>query len=184
MLFGAAAIARPMVVTIYGGAYAPAATLLVWLAAYRVVDTQLSPVAATISGLDRPELNTVVSGVSLVANVVLGVVLAFEFGTLGIVVATVVTTVADYLVRLYFLRKLVPSQIFPVQEIGLQLLSAAVMGAVVFTLREWIPVRGWVKLTLLIGVGATVYGLVLTGTSQTIRVTVQGVLSDIVGSEL
>jgi O-antigen/teichoic acid export membrane protein len=183
MLFGAAAIARPMVVTIYGGEYAPAATLLVWLAAYRVVDTQLSPVAATIAGLDRPELNTVVSGVSLVANVALGVVLAFEFGALGIVVATVVTTAADYLVRLHFLRRLVPSRVFPVQELSLQLLSAAVMGAIVFTLREWFPVRGWLELVILISVGAAVYGLVLTSTSRTIRVTIQEVISDIVDSE-
>lgn len=177
---GVLVLSTPLVVTVYGTAFAPAAPLLVGLAAYRVIGSQLSLIGSSLDGLNFPELNTAVSAVSLVANVALGVWLAFRMGPLGVVIATVVTAAADYLLRLYFLSRIATRPAFPAGELGKQVAASALMGAVVWGSLQFLAVRSWVDLVVLVGLGVLVYGTSLVAISSAVRQTARSVFEDAV----
>ena len=81
--------ATALVVTVYGPEYTLGASLIVGIAAYRVLSTQTTPLSQTLNGLDSPDVNMRASSVALVVNITLGVVLTLLFGPIGVVVATI-----------------------------------------------------------------------------------------------
>lgn len=176
IFFGALAIPKPLVVTIYGGEYAAAASLLVGLALYRVVRTQSAPMVQAVNGLDIPDVNMRLSFVTLVLNVVLGVVLVYLFGAIGVVVATVVAESLRYVVLSLLLKRKLPNlTLFPrtlLEQIGM----GAAMFVVVAVAHSVVTVRSWLDLTLLLALGAGVYGLGLLAISGQLRHTIGSVL--------
>ena len=176
IFFGALAMPQKIVVTFYGGDYAQAATLLVGIALYRVVRTQSVPLVQAINGIDRPDIHMRISGVALAFNVVLGIVLTLRFGAIGVVIATIAAEVLIYAAIAYVVRSeidgigLLPRTLL--EQVG----AGVVMYAVVVAARDFIPVRSWVDLVLLVGVGAATYSLVLLVVSSQLRFTIASVL--------
>jgi len=178
IFFGALVLARPVVVTVYGPDYGTAASLLVGLALFRLVETQTAPLRQSLNGLDRPDINVRVSAVTLALNVVLGVVLTLEYGSIGVVVATVIAEALRYVWLARVLRRQLPdSELLP-RTLAEQAGAAALMAVVVVSLHGIVPVRSWVDLSLLLAVGAAVYGTTLLAASEPLRHTVVAVLGD------
>lgn len=176
IFFGALAIPKPLIVTFYGGEFAAAAPLLVGLAFYRVVRSQSAPMVESVNGLDMPDVNMRLSIVTLALNVVLGVALVYRFGAVGVVAATVVAESVRYAVLAGLLkRRLEALTLFPrtlLEQIGM----GAVMFVVVAGLHRVVAVRSWLDLSVLLVVGAGVYGLGLLAVSDQLRHTIGSVL--------
>lgn len=178
MVVGAFALSEPLVVTLYGPAYAEAATFLVGLAVYQLVTTQRGPLSRTIDAVDRPDVNTVLSVLTLGINVVLGVALVFELGGIGVVVATVIAESIRYAVSAAYVRRTLPEVDLLPRTLLEQAGAAAVMGGVVLVLRGTVPIQRWYHLLVVVAVGAFVYGGVLLVGSRKLRVTVRGVIRE------
>ncbi|PSP79653.1 polysaccharide biosynthesis protein [Halobacteriales archaeon QS_1_68_20] len=179
IFFGALAIARPIVVTVYGGEYAAAATLLIGLALYQILRTQRAPLSRTLGGLDRPNLNLWIAAVTLAFNVVVGVWLVLRVGVVGVVVATVLAESLQYLATAALVKRAVPEVSLLPRALLEQVAAGAVMFVAVSLVHTVVAVRSWFDLGVLLGVGGVVYFAVLLAASGRFRVTVRSVLEDL-----
>lgn len=176
IFFGAAAIPRPLIVTLFSPQYADAADLLVGLALYRVIAAQTSPVSSAVSGMDRPDVVKRASVIALAFNVIVGVALTAQIGALGVVVATVLAESLRYGVLARRLKQLAPDVDLLPRTLGGQVGSAVVMYAAVVLVRSHLPVDSWVDLCLLLGVGGATYAAVLLSVSRSLRITIGSVV--------
>lgn len=178
VFFGALVLSRPLVVTVYGPEYSPAAPLLIGLAAFRVFETQRSVLTQTVQGIDRPELNVKIGAATLLVNVILGVLLTIQIGASGVVVATVVAEGLSYVAIAVIVRREIPDVELLPRTLVKQVAAAVVMAGVVVATRQVVPIASWVHLLGVVGFGALVYGITLLAISARLRFTVRSVLED------
>lgn len=178
LFFGALTIGTPVVVTVYGSQFAEAGSYIAGLALYRLISSQRRILGATINGLDRPELNLRVSTFVFALNVAIGVALFYIVGPIGVVVATVVSAAVGYVLRAYFVRSLLPTVTLVPWPLVHQFASGLLMGVTVFGVRELRPLRGWMAVLTIVGLGVVVYFTALTLFSPPFRKTVRGVAKD------
>ncbi|MFC4543256.1 lipopolysaccharide biosynthesis protein [Halosolutus amylolyticus] len=176
MLFGALAMPEVLVVTAFGPEYADAASLLVGLALFQVANTQSGPLTSAIGGIDRPEINTRISAVTLSLNVVLGVALTLAFGAIGVVIATVIAETLRYVLSARVVKRELPDVVLLPRTLGEQVAASVLMFVVVFSLVRTIAIDQWYVLLGVVAVGAAVYSLVLVAISRKLRVTISGIV--------
>ncbi|QLG48858.1 lipopolysaccharide biosynthesis protein [Natrinema halophilum] len=176
MFFGAAVMPELLVVTAYGAEYGDAAMLLVGLALYQVVSTQSGPLMSTLSGIDRPDINTWISAATLSLNVVLGVALTLTYGAIGVVIATVAAETVQYVLAAAVVKRELPAVVLFPRTLVEQVAAAVLMAVVVFFLLRAVPVDRWYHLLAVVSAGAVVYSTALLTISQKLRVTIEGVV--------
>ncbi|WP_266075059.1 lipopolysaccharide biosynthesis protein [Haladaptatus caseinilyticus] len=173
IFFGSLALSESLVVTVYGPDYRNAALLLVGLAGYRVIRTQSGPLMQAVNGLDRPDVAMRLSAVSVVVNLVLGVVLTLRFGPIGVVVATIIAETCLYLGGLLFLRQVV-SRLAPISRPMIeQIGSSLAMFVVVAMTRASFSITSWIDLAVLVSLGGGVYVGILLVVSPGVRRTLE-----------
>lgn len=180
LFFGAVALSREVVVTIYGGEYVEASGFLVGLALYQVLATQTSIYQRTISGINRPDLEFRIDGATLVFNVTVGVALLFAMGAIGVVVATVFAELIRLLLSVWAARRIVPD----IESLPRPLFEQTLAGIAMFlglkAVQRVVPVTSWVDLVLVVGFGVFLYGAVLLGISSHARNTLHSIYTDAV----
>lgn len=176
MFFGALAFPTEIVVTVYGPEYRDAALLLVGLAFYQVVNTQKDILRETVSGLDRPDAVMRITVTALAFNVVVGVGLILLFGAVGVVVATVLSGVLQYVLFRRTVNATVPAVTFLPRSLVNQFVAGGVMFVVVALSARVVDVASWVHLALLVGTGAAVYFAVYGLLDSAFRTTFVAVL--------
>jgi O-antigen/teichoic acid export membrane protein len=173
LFFGALPLAHPLVVTIYGSEYSPAAPFLIGLALYRVLSTQRAIYHRTLNGIDRPDLGLRADALTLVFNIVVGVGLISLVGAIGVVVATILSEAIRLIVAFRYVRQ----QISGISHLPRPLLeqfgSGLVMSGVVAGLAHSLSVTSVFVLLGIVGAGAGVYGGVLAVVSSHFRSTVR-----------
>lgn len=92
LLFGTALIAvgRPVIELWAGQAAVPSLALLVWLAAIPVVQGVLLPPGRLLTALNRTRLNALTGLANAVVNLVASLLLAREFGAVGVAMGTTI----------------------------------------------------------------------------------------------
>jgi O-antigen/teichoic acid export membrane protein len=184
LFFGALALSRELVVTIFGGSYSSAAPYLVGLALYQVCATQTSIHQRALNGIDRPDLELRIDGSTLAFNIVVGLLLLFEIGAIGVVVATVLAELVRLALTAWATTRLVPDiQVVP-RPLVHQAVAAAVMFGVVELASRSLPVRSWVHLSVLVTLGGVVYMAGLFAISGHARSTARSLVGDSVGALL
>ncbi|WP_435178030.1 oligosaccharide flippase family protein [Halorussus sp. AFM4] len=176
IFFGAVALAEPLVVTVYGPAYAEAGTLLVAIALYRLVRTQNEPLLQTLDGLDRPDVTMRLSVAALAVNIAFGVALTLAVGPVGVALSTVLAECVRYGWAARVVRRETAGVELLTRPFLEQVATGLVMFLVVAGLHRVVPVRSWLHLGLLVGVGAVTYGATLFAISSQLRYTVGTVL--------
>jgi len=131
---------------------------------------------SVIYGIDRPDINTRVSALTLAINVALGVALTLAYGAIGVVVATtaVAETLRYALSAVVVKRELSSVVLFP-RTLGEQFAAGAVMFVVVVAAERAVPIDHWYQLLAVVALGAAVYGVTLTAIRK-LRVTIRGVV--------
>ncbi|WP_134670605.1 oligosaccharide flippase family protein [Halorussus marinus] len=178
ILFGAAAIPTELMTVIFGTEARPGWTALVGLAVFQVFNTYRLPFDNVISGMNRPDLRFRVSLFTLAVNAPLAIVLGFEYGLIGVVIATIIAEVIRVLTYLGIAYRLFGQLMLPWQLVE-QTSAGLVMFGVVVALSEAVAITGWVSLVAVVGAGAVTYFAVLVVVSSHFRVTVRNVLADL-----
>ena len=176
IFFGALAIPEELIVTFYTPEFLSAVPLLVGIALYRVVRTQSLPLTNVVDGLDRPDLNFRISLVALGINIIAGVFLVRFLGAIGVVVATLGAESIRYLATGWAVRRELSGVRFLPRTLLEQLGAGAIMFAVVNYAAELAPVDSWLDLSVLLALGAAVYGGMLLGISSQLRLTIGSIL--------
>ena len=176
IFFGAVALAEPLVVTVYGPAYAEAGTLLVAIALYRLVRTQNEPLLQTLDGLDKPNVTMRLSVAALGVNIAFGVALTLAIGPVGVALSTVLAECVRYVWAARVVRRETSGVELLTRPLLEQVATGLVMLLVVVGLHRVVPVRSWLHLGFLVGVGAVTYAGTLFAISSQLRYTVGTVL--------
>lgn len=127
ILFGSLALSTPIMDLFYGPEYREASTLLVGIAAYRVLESQTMPLHSGLDGLDLPQLNAYLSVGTIVLNITLGVLLIDHIGMVGIVIATFIAKGLDYLTLLYFLNTRFSQFVGVSRSLAIQIIASVAM---------------------------------------------------------
>ncbi|QRV13994.1 oligosaccharide flippase family protein [Haloterrigena salifodinae] len=180
LFFGAVALSREIIVTIYGGEYANAATFLIGLALYQVFATQTSIYQRTISGIDRPDLELQIDTITLVFNVVSGILLIFIVGSIGVVIATIFAEFIRLVLSARSVRALIPNIESVPRPLIEQVGASMVMFVGVEVGQSVLRVQSWIDLGALVGLGVLLYGGVLLGISNHVRNTLLLLCEDII----
>lgn len=178
IFFGALAMSNDLLVTVFGSQYAGAGEILIGLALFQIVKMQSSQLQSTIAGLDRPHINTQIGLVVLALNIIIGYMLIFEYDIIGVVVATVVSEFVRYAILSYTIKQYLPEVNLFTRPLRHQLIAGAVMFALVDRAHSIIRVSWWAELLVLIGLGGTIYFTLLIIISESLRVTIRGILAD------
>lgn len=179
---GVVLLNRELIVTIFGSEYASAWILLVVLAAYRVVATQSQPMINALNGLDRPDVAMRITGTTVAGNIVLGVGLTLVVGSIGVVIATLLSEIARYVAAIVMLRREIPSFALVPQAVKKQIIVALVMGGAVWVAQQFVSIASWMHLGILIGTGVGVYVALLVSISPQLRRTTRAAVSNLADS--
>ena len=166
-----AVIVGDVVLTIYGHAYTKGHQVLVVLIVARLFYAYLTQFLVTISALDHPEINFRINGIFLIANLVLNVVLIDLYGWIGAAFATAASTLIALGLGYRSLSRLIEIRI-PTEELGRQIVSALLMGVIVYSGRELIG-DSLTVILLLVLVGAAIYFGIFATISPQFRQTVR-----------
>lgn len=177
IFFGALAIPEKLVVTAYGPEYRSAAVLLIGLALYQIFNTQSTVFGDIIAGLDRHNANLKISVVAFTVNIILGYLLILRYGALGVVAATVVASVVEYVAAAYLLTRF--DTTFISKTVLQELLAGALMYTVLVTLSTVINIDSWYSLLLVVASGGLLYFGVLIAISMRIRTVIRSVLNTV-----
>ncbi len=133
----------------------------------------------TLNGIDRPDLAFRANAVFIVANIVLNIILVYTIGWVGAAIATAISAGIGFVFGFYYTRRHVGFSI-PYGEISRQWIAALLMGIVIYATRDfgearwtWVDDFNAVFVVLLVGLGATVYFILLLGISSKFRNTVR-----------
>jgi O-antigen/teichoic acid export membrane protein len=101
-----AALATQAIPLLYGEAFRPSIMALLWLLPGIVVFTIATVLAAYIAGIGKPQLNLLVSGLSLVVTIALDMALIPKLNIVGAAIASTVSyTVSALLLIVFFMRE-------------------------------------------------------------------------------
>lgn len=120
----------PRLLRIYGPEFATGALVLQLLIAAIVVYSYQNQLLTGLNGIDRPDLSLRVNTTYVATNIVLNVVLVWQFGWTGAAVATLLSATLGTLLGYRYLAQVVSFTV-PVGEVGRQVVAATLMGALV-----------------------------------------------------
>lgn len=178
VFFGALAIPEQLIVTAYGGEYRSGAILLVGIALYRVFETQRLILAGTLKGLDRPRIVMRVDAFALALNILVGIMLVYAVGPVGVVLATVLAEASRYVLSAYLIRDYIGNVSFVPRPLKEQLVAGAVMLGVVELSATVVNNNSWFDTGLLVGTGGIVYVGILFVISTNFRLTLRSLYED------
>ncbi|WP_323172602.1 polysaccharide biosynthesis C-terminal domain-containing protein [Natrialba sp. PRR66] len=165
------ALVGDVILTIYGPGFETGYYILLVLTFARLLYGYMRQFLNTIDAIDRPDLTFAVNAVFVVTNLVLNVVLTWQFGWYGAATATTFSSGLGLVLGYYYATQVVDVTV-PVAEISKQCFAAVVMAAVVLLGR--LVIGNSLPIVIgLVGLGATVYFLVLLGLSEEFRTTVR-----------
>ncbi|WP_265112469.1 polysaccharide biosynthesis C-terminal domain-containing protein [Halosolutus halophilus] len=164
------AVVGDIVLRIYGQGFQTGYYILLVLTFARLLYGYQGQFLNTLDAIDRPDLTFRINAVFVAANLVLNVLLTWQFGWYGAAAATTASAALGLTLGYHYASN-VMNVVVPLSEIGKQWAAAGVMAAVVYGLRllvgDALPV-----VVVLVGVGTAVYFAVLLALSREFRTTV------------
>lgn len=151
IVFGIAALAPEIILTIYGSAFASSITPLKISIFGLIFIFLYFPVGAFLNASDRQSVNTFFMGLTMVANIILNLWLIPRFGAVGASIAAVSTNAFLWLGTLLWAYRLVHPTAAALNTLIKTLLAAMAMTVVVVQLKQ---ILAW---PLVVPIGGLVY---------------------------
>lgn len=160
LFFGSIGVAEPLITVLYGTEYLPASALLVGVAGFRLFQSQNQIMNSAITGLDLPQKALRVTVFAFTINVLLGVYLTIQYGSIGVVVATLAAEATSFIILTYIIRKEMGTTPISMPQY-VQFLGGIAILVTVFIAKGYVLADTYLGLGILLGAGAAVYALVL-----------------------
>lgn len=166
-LFGAVVIGERLL-EIYRPSFGKGAPILVILIFAYVGDVYATQFVNTLNAIDRPDVTYHVNILFILSNLVLNVILIWQFGWFGAAVATAFSTWLRATLSYVELERYVGRPDVPFSAIRWEVAASAVMAFLVWNLNQFAPGTR-VYTFLLVMVGATVYTALMVILSPLVR---------------
>lgn len=150
--FGTLVLSREILVHVFDPEFGAAWLALIVIMAGKIPSGVQSLAGNALYGLNKPKYVTVATVVTITANLVLNVVLIWQFGILGAALGTMSAVTIGTTIRTYYLSQFIEIRV-PYDELGWCALAAAGMGLTLYVMKSVVPVDNLVS----------VFGFVVTG---------------------
>lgn len=165
------ALVGDIVLQVYGRGFDTGYYILLILTFARLLYGYQGQFLTTLDAVDRPDLTFRINAVFVAVNLVLNILLTWQYGWYGAAAATTASAAIGLTLGYYYTSRVMDT-VVPLAEIGKQWLAAGAMVVIVYPLRtvvgESLPI-----VTVLVGIGTGVYFCVLLVLSGEFRTTVQ-----------
>lgn len=171
ILFGAMAIPKELLRTVFGPNYSGAGLVLIGLAMFQVVQAFSNPLTSVLEGIEEIQIEYRASLTGVLVSIPLALLLGWTYGVVGIVVSTIIAEMVLVVIYQLAIREKFGEFVFP-RPIFEQIFSGTVMFVTVHLVEKEFPITGWPRLLIVVGFGAIVYFGVLLAVSSHFRNTV------------
>lgn len=156
------------VLEIFGPEFSQGGIILLILITARLSNAFSAQFQNTLQAVDRPDLGFRSNAAFIVANLVLNLSLIPIFGWYGAAIATSLSSVLILLLSYYYVNSVLSEVVFPLTEMGKEVVASLVMVVPVYLLTQAVSTRA-VTTVGIVFVGAAVYTLVIVRLSPRIR---------------
>ena len=158
--FGTVLFSREILGFIFGAEYTEAWLVLIILMFDKILQAVQIIIGRSLQAIDKPDKAARATIVSVVTNVVLNIVLIWEFGIVGAAVATVTASIVNDVLHFGYLRRYLSVRI-PVREILECLFAAVVMSVILILITRVNEVDGVTELATVVVFGGVVYSVLV-----------------------
>jgi O-antigen/teichoic acid export membrane protein len=169
--FGSLVIGKPLLTEVFGVAYESATPFLVGLAVFQVIVTQTTPLIQTLNGIDKVRVTVPITAVTLAINALLGFALITTIGPVGVVVATIIAQVVQYILSLVALMRTVGT-FLPITRLHIVEIIAGLSMAIVLYLIP-VQIEGNIIVASSVVLGSFIYFSIILSLSKRSRNFVQ-----------
>ncbi|MDB9252931.1 flippase [Halorubrum ezzemoulense] len=157
-LFGGLLLSEEILGLVFGEEFTAAWLALIILLAGKLPRAIRQIAGKSLLGLDRPDLVTHAAIVDIIANLLLNLVLIWQFGIVGAALGTVLSMTLGTIHRTYYLSQFVKIRI-PYNELGWCLLSSVAMYGILYMAKSTVEVNSISYLFVFVFTGAALYGV-------------------------
>jgi len=154
--FGSLLLSREILGLLFGQEFVFARAVLIVFMGINFIQAVTGIVARVLRAIDHPELVAKSRVVSILINIVLNVILIWQFGIIGAAFATGIALTIYTALSLMYLSRYVEIR-FPYYEIGWCVVASAGMTAAVAGVRLLIEINSLPRLFTIVGFGALIY---------------------------
>ena len=156
--FGGLLLSEEILGLIFGEEFTAAWLALIILLAGKLPRAIRQIAGKSLLGLDRPDLVTHAAIVDIIANLLLNLILIWQFGIVGAALGTVLSMTLGTIHRTYYLSQFVKIRI-PYNELGWCLLSSVAMYGILYIAKNTVEINSIIHLFGFIFAGAVLYGV-------------------------
>ena len=109
-----------------------------------------------LNAIDRPDLAAIAATISAVLNLLLNVVLIWQYGIVGAAIGTTTSFMMNTLLHAYFLNQFLEIRL-PLFQAGWSIIASVAMGIFVFVVRSTVEPTGMLSLLGIVLLGTMVY---------------------------
>lgn len=169
ILFGSLAIGEWIVVTVYTNEFLIASTILPYLALLKVLISQRDIYLSVFNAINKPEKILKIGFVSILANIIFGVLLFYIVGYIGVVIASVIAGFIGLVYSHRELKKHIDSIKIVNKNLAYEIFAGIVMYIIVYILRTQVLQFNLIGTIIAILTGGIFYFGVLYIVSANIR---------------
>lgn len=146
--------------TLFGAEFTVATLALVILSSEKILQSIHIVLGQSLQAIDRPDLAAYATVVAVVINLILNVVLIWEYGITGAAIATTVSFAVNTALHAYYVNQFLDIR-FPTSETLWSIIAATIMGAAVYAVNSLVTIHNILDLLVVVSFGAAVYVVVL-----------------------
>lgn len=154
--FGSLVLSREILGLVFGPEFEAVWLALIIIMAGKIPSAVRVLFGEALNGLDRPRYTTIATGVAMMTNLALNVVLISQFGVVGAAIGTMTAIAVGMTVRTVFLSRFIRIGV-PYDELGWCFAASAAMGAVLYAAKTMVAIDSIVTLFVFVLTGALLY---------------------------
>ncbi|MGB9963262.1 polysaccharide biosynthesis C-terminal domain-containing protein, partial [Halobacterium sp. MBLA0001] len=174
---GTLILSEDLLSILYGPKFTIAGMTLIILAGEKIFQSIHSILGRVLWGIDRPDVAAYMITISIATNLILNVILIWQFGIVGAAVATTGASIVLAGLQLRYVRRYITID-FPLKETAWSIVASCIMGGAIHLAKLNIEIDSLLPLFSLILFGVLIYVVVILLYSP-IRITIQQVLNPI-----
>ena len=164
------ALVGDVVLRIYGDGFTQAYYILLILTFARLLYGYQGQFLTVLNAIDKPNITFRINVVFVTTNLILNIILIWQYGWYGAAVATTISAMIGLLLSYLYTNSIMTVPV-PFSEVGKQSVAAVVMAVIVYSLRLIFGEELLITIAL-IGIGAATYFVVLLILSKEVRMAV------------
>jgi O-antigen/teichoic acid export membrane protein len=154
--FGTVIFSKEILGLVFGAEYAAGWFVLIILMGEKVIQSVHLILGRSLQGIDQPDLAAKAGVISMVLNLLLNVILTFEYGIIGAAVATALSFIVNSILHASYLSRFVSIRV-PYGQIGGCVTASFGMVVVLYIVESVIAIDSLPVLLLIVGFGVAVY---------------------------